>query len=108
MTKANLIRFGETKMKGMTAMLFAVSLWCNFAFATDVTPRIRLAPDTQVEELIVTGLNLQYSPRGFITVGLTDVVLVHNFDPEQNAWVFVGTDPGDHVVYVEEIKTDSE
>ena len=92
-------------MKRLSAMIFAFVLWAGYAAASEATPRIRVALDTSiVEELTVTAIDLSYVlAEGIISVALTDVVLVHNYDPEIEAWVFVGSNPKDHIVYVEEI-----
>lgn len=92
-------------MKRLSAMIFAGLLWAGYASATEATPRIRLAQEANfVEELTVTAKDLSYIvANGFITVGLTDVTLVHNYDPDMDAWIFVGTKPDSHVIYVKEI-----
>lgn len=93
-------------MKRLSAMIFAFALWAGYAAASEATPRLRVALDTSlVEELVITATDLsKYTTTGlFIRAGLTDVAMVHNYDPELDAWVFVGTDPSKHVVYVKDI-----
>ena len=101
MTKANLIRFGEIKMKKKVAMLFAVLLWAEFAYATDVMPRVRLVKS----DVLTTSNNLEHvtvtAPRLSdidlkeymgLRAALTSTVLYHKYDPETDAWHYAGTD----------------
>lgn len=110
MTKANLIRFGENQMKKNLAMLFAVLLWAEFAHAKDVLPRLRLVNDTvksseYTEEVRVVATNLTNFEIGNGLIPLANgKVLVHNYNPITDSWVFVGTQIKDHIVHIEEIQ----
>jgi hypothetical protein len=91
-------------MKKKLAMLFAVLLWAEFAYAKDVLPRVRLVkPDVltvsnNLEHVTVTATRLDHidTQEYFgMRAALSNVVLYHKYDPVSDTWNYVGTDPED-------------
>lgn len=91
-------------MKKKIAMLFAVLLWAEFAYATDVMPRVRLAK----HEVITTSNNLEHvtvtAPRISdldldnymgLRAALSNVILYHKYDAVTDTWKYTGTDTND-------------
>jgi len=44
---------------------------------------------TNIEEVIVTGIKLETGKEGALMVGLSGVLLIHEYDMKTNTWKFV-------------------
>ena len=88
-------------MKKKIAMIFAVLMWAEFAYATDVMPRVRLGK----QDVITTSNNLEHTtvtaPRlsdmdlneWFGTrAALSNVILYHKYDAVTDTWTYTGSD----------------
>lgn len=99
-------------MKKKIAMIFAVLMWAEFAYATDVLPRVRLAKldaleaSNKLEHVSVVAPDLSDLDTSSIVgtrAGLSDVVLYHEYDILTDSWKFVGTDIKKHKISITEL-----
>ena len=88
-------------MKKKLAMLFAVLLWAEFAYAKDVMPRVRLVkPDVlttsnTLEHVTVTAprlTDIDLKEYLGLRAALTSTVMHHKYDADTDAWYYQGTD----------------